>query len=131
MFFGCLAGNHYHLLSTREVGQKGENIASKYLLDHGFQIIDRNWKIDFGEIDIVAIKSDCTYFVEVKTQYASQKTRPEDELTRNKISKLKCLADLYAKYHADTPQKLSVAAVCVTLIDKENWHVKFYENLLE
>jgi Holliday junction resolvase-like predicted endonuclease len=79
----------------------------------------------------VAIKEKRTYCVEVKTQYASQKTRPEDELTRDKIFKLKCLADLYAKYHPNAPQKLTIAAVCVTLISKNEWKVKFYENLLE
>ena len=50
-----------------EVGQKGEEIASKYLEKKGFTIQDRNYRKKWGEIDIVAFKDKVLHFVEVKT----------------------------------------------------------------
>ena len=36
------------------LGREGEQAAVSYLLDHGYRILDRNWRCDGGEIDIVA-----------------------------------------------------------------------------
>lgn len=49
------------------VGQKGEDEAVKYLKNKGFSVIDRNYLKPWGELDIVARKGECLYFVEVKT----------------------------------------------------------------
>ena len=61
------------IMSTKEVGNFGEQIAEKYLKNKGYQILDRNYSCRFpgspqkGEIDIVAKKSDIISFVEVKS----------------------------------------------------------------
>jgi len=49
------------------IGQKGEDEAVKYLKDKSFSILDRNYRKPWGELDIVAQKGSCLYFVEVKT----------------------------------------------------------------
>jgi putative endonuclease len=49
---------------TRELG---ENIACIYLKKQGFKIIERNYGQKWGEIDIIAIKEDRIYFIEVKS----------------------------------------------------------------
>ncbi len=55
--------------STHEKGLDGENRAVKFLTDKGYEIIDRNYCIRGGEIDIIAIDEakDTLVFVEVKT----------------------------------------------------------------
>lgn len=118
-------------LDKKQIGQKGENIAFDYLRKHGFNIIDRNWKIELGEIDIAAEKNKITYVIEVKTQYGNQPTTPEDELTPSKIDKLKSLARMYAMSHKDIPPKLTIAAVCIELRYDKIPKIHFYENLLE
>jgi len=52
---------------TQKIGEIGENIAVKFLVKHGFSILDRNYTKKWGEIDIVAEKKDKLYFVEVKS----------------------------------------------------------------
>ena len=52
---------------TQKRGEIGENVATKFLVKHGFAILDRNYTKKWGEIDIVAEKDSKLYFVEVKS----------------------------------------------------------------
>ena len=52
---------------TQKIGEIGENIAVRFLMKHGFLILDRNYTKKWGEIDIVAEKANKIYFIEVKT----------------------------------------------------------------
>ena len=52
---------------TQKIGEIGENIAVKFLVKHGFAILDRNYTKKWGEIDIIAEKSNKLYFIEVKS----------------------------------------------------------------
>jgi putative endonuclease len=52
---------------TQKTGEIGENIAVRFLMKHGFSILDRNYTKKWGEIDIVAEKDNKIYFVEVKS----------------------------------------------------------------
>ena len=52
---------------TQKTGEIGENIATRFLVKQGFLILDRNYTKKWGEIDIVAEKSNKLYFIEVKS----------------------------------------------------------------
>lgn len=49
-----------------ELGKKGEEIIAQDLENKGFKICQKNYKVKFGEIDIIAQKNDLLVFVEVK-----------------------------------------------------------------
>ena|SRR3989338_5412424 len=51
----------------QKIGEMGENIAVRFLVKHGFSILERNYTKKWGEIDIVAEKDRKIYFVEVKS----------------------------------------------------------------
>jgi putative endonuclease len=51
----------------QKIGELGENIAAKFLVKHGFFILDRNYTKKWGEIDIIAEKNNKLYFIEVKS----------------------------------------------------------------
>jgi putative endonuclease len=51
----------------KEVGEKGENLACKFLKEKGFEILDRNYRQKWGELDIIARQDNWLHFVEVKT----------------------------------------------------------------
>ena len=54
-------------MNTKTIGNDGEKRAADYLVSKGFEIIERNWRTNRGEIDIIAFKNDILVFVEVKT----------------------------------------------------------------
>ncbi len=50
------------------IGAYGERVAVKHLLDAGYEIVDRNWRCELGEIDVVAYDGGTVVVCEVKTR---------------------------------------------------------------
>lgn len=53
--------------STHSIGVSGEDKAASFLALKGYEIISRNWRTRYGEIDIIARQKDILIFAEVKT----------------------------------------------------------------
>jgi putative endonuclease len=69
------------------LGERGENVAARYLRDLGYKIILRNFRCDLGEIDIVARDQDTLVFVEVKTRSYDDPS-PEEQVGEEKQHQL-------------------------------------------
>ena len=54
-------------MNNKIIGDDGEKRAAEYLINEGYQILFKNWRLYGGEIDIIAFKDDVLVFVEVKT----------------------------------------------------------------
>ena len=54
--------------STVEVGRRGEQAAARYLESRGYRILERNYRWQRAEIDVIALDGDVLVFVEVKTR---------------------------------------------------------------
>lgn len=65
--------------STQKIGTLGEDLVARFLMKRGYEILDRNYRRPWGELDIVARKKNKIHFVEVKTM--SQKI-VSDETTK-------------------------------------------------
>jgi len=61
-----------------KIGAKGEDIVVKHLMKQGFEIMERNYRKKWGEIDVIAKKNNILHFVEVKT--VSYETNFENNL---------------------------------------------------
>ena len=84
-----------------ELGQLGEDVAARYLKRQNYQILERNCRKKWGEIDIVAVASDHTLvFVEVKTVSGTNPSiRGEDQMTVSKMNNFRRTAEMYANEH--------------------------------
>ena len=80
----------------KSIGNIGENYAKEYLIKHAFAIIEENFHIWGGEIDIIAIKNNIFHIVEVKTSQSNIK--PEDHINRKKMLKVAKTAEYYVNY---------------------------------
>ena len=85
-------------------GSLGEDLAVKYLKSKGFSIIERNFRMKLGEIDIICAKLGTTHFVEVKTvsretsqlkSHNNDEYRPEDKMNKAKILRQKRVIEVY------------------------------------
>jgi len=89
-----------------KTGFLGENFAEEYLRKNHYHILQRNYRKKWGEIDIVAYdqKTKETVFLEVKTitNHPGPQILPEEELTEEKIKRLKrAILSFLSEYHLD------------------------------
>ena len=102
-------------MSSRQIGEKGEEIAAKYLIKRGYKTIQTNWTCQLGEVDIGAQAGDNVVLVEVKTRRILNKDdsiMPELAVNRAKQEKYRTLALMYAALHpALTSIRFDVVAI--------------------
>ena len=82
---------------SQQYGQKGEATAVRYLRRCGYQILEKNYRTNLGEIDIIARDKDFIVFVEVKARQSRSFGNPKGALTANKQRKISMVALQYLK----------------------------------
>ena len=81
------------------LGKSGEDGAAAYLQQKGFEILHRNWRHSYYEIDIIAIKKGVLHFIEVKLRTSQKFGLPEDGVDKKKFSRLLNAADEFLHLH--------------------------------
>src|SRR5258708_6387224 len=113
-----MASNKLHL------GMKGEQFAVEFLVSQGMQVIDRNFRIRGGEIDIIAIEKDphtdekTLVFLEVKTRSSGDFGMPLESIGYYKMRALIKTTQFYKMKHPRLPDLLRIDAVSVLLNDE-------------
>jgi len=77
------------------LGKWGEDLALKYLMKNGLELISRNYRTPDGEIDLVMFLHGQLIFVEVKTRKDSEYSLPEEAVTDEKIDHLAAAAEWF------------------------------------
>lgn len=77
----------------QRIGAFGEELTATYIQERGDEILDRNWRIREGEIDLVSLGSDGIFhFIEVKTRSSLAFGHPFESINREKAQRLQRLA---------------------------------------
>ena len=82
------------------LGEKGENLASEYLIKKGYVIQERNWRNGKAEVDIIAKHNNEIVFIEVKTRASNAYGEPEEFVSEKKQELLRNAADNYVNEKA-------------------------------
>ena len=85
--------------TTKQTGNKGEQIAMQHLKQQGLEIVEMNYRFGHGEIDVVARDGDVLVFCEVKTRYTDEFGAPEYAITPRKQQQLRKVAQAYLFDH--------------------------------
>lgn len=80
---------------NKDIGYYGEELATNFLIENGYKIIDRNFSNRFGEIDIICSKDDILSFVEVKSRYTIKYGRGIESISTMKIKSIKKLTKYF------------------------------------
>jgi len=94
------------------LGDRGENVAARFLRNQGYKIIVRNFRCALGEIDIIARDGDTLVFVEVKTR-VNDDPMPEDQVNGTKQHQITKTAKFYMGRYGvpQPPARFDVVAI--------------------
>jgi len=81
--------------NNKPTGNYGEDLACSFLKKQGYKILERNFRIRGGEIDIVGKDGEILVFIEVKTRYSHEYGPPSESMTYWKIKALLKTAQFY------------------------------------
>lgn len=98
------------------LGQRGEDLAHRWLRRNGFTVVARNWRPPQGggEIDIIAWEGECLVFVEVKSRASGRWSAPERALDDEKMRTLRRAARDYLRRAGGTVSHVRFDGVTVT-----------------
>jgi putative endonuclease len=106
-------------MKRQDTGNLGEKLAAGLIKEHGYDILQTNYRCPEGEVDIVARHKDCLVFVEVRTKRSSEFGSPEESITPAKMDKLRRVVAHYRQTHGDIPDSWRIDMVAVEL-DRQN-----------
>jgi len=97
-------------ITTKKIGDSAEDVATSYLINRGHEILDRNWKTKYCEIDIVSKYDETIYFIEVKYRKKPDQGGGMATITPKKLRQMKFAAKFYALSNniSDTNLRLAV-----------------------
>jgi len=102
-------------MNKTEIGRLGEEYVCAYLKEHGYTIVERNYRIKGGEIDIIAGNGDYLAFVEVKTRKPDSMVSGFEAVNKRKRSLIiKTAADYCCKHLSVLQPRFDVAQVIVS-----------------
>jgi len=106
------------------LGAFGEDVAARHLVARGMTILDRNWRCDIGEIDLVARDRDVLVVCEVKTRRGLAFGTPAEAVTWTKLSRLRRLAARWLAEHPVRPAQVRIDVVEVVVPGRDGPQVE-------
>jgi len=115
--------------SNKTLGKTGEDIAADYLKKNSYKIIDRNWKNQYGEIDIIAEKKNNLVFVEVKSKNKNQ-ILPETKVDFSKRKKLTKIVKFYLTKNNFLDRNFQIDIIVVEFNKGSIFDIRHHQNVI-
>lgn len=117
-------------LSTKRIGDMGEDMAVQFLKKKGYKILDRNYRCRFGEIDIIAKYKNYYIFVEVKTRHDTSYGRPIESINSLKINRILKTLNFYLCQNKIHDSNIRIDAIEVFLNNSNDAKINHIENIV-
>ncbi|WP_336067885.1 YraN family protein [Mesoflavibacter sp. CH_XMU1404-2] len=100
------------MASHNELGKKGEQLAVDFLVENGYDIVERNYRFNKAEVDIIAQKKDILAIIEVKTRSTADFGNPQDFVKPKQIKNLVKAVDEYVTVNGlDVEVRFDIIAI--------------------
>ena len=117
-------------MTTKRLGDRGEEAAALYLEKRGCRILERQFRMKTGEIDIIAEEDGTLLFIEVKTRHPTRFGTPAQAVGRTKQRRIFRTAFLYMQKHGFMERACRFDVIEILVMD-ESYAVRHYENAFE
>jgi putative endonuclease len=114
--------------ARRAVGSSGEDAVAAWYAAAGYEVLDRNWRVRTGEIDLVARRGGTVVFCEVKTRRSDRFGLPTEAVDGRKQRRLRGLAVAWLDAHDVTATVLRFDVAAVTPHRHTGWDVDVFED---
>ena len=104
MVQGEKAGSKSKAAAHLTIGRLGEDITARWLENRGWEILERNWRCPYSEVDIIARQNAIVAFVEVKTRTCGYLASPLEAISPIKQQKLLKAAWLWMEQSGNQEQ---------------------------
>lgn len=95
-----------------ELGKKGEQLAVDFLIKNGYTILERNYRFDKAEVDVIAKHEEVLAIVEVKTRSSTDFGNPQDFVKPKQIKNLVKAIDEYVSVNMlDVEVRFDIIAI--------------------
>ena len=109
-----------------QLGKKGEQLAVDFLLKNGYKIIERNYRFDKAEVDIIAKKENILAVIEVKTRSTTDFGNPQDFVKPKQIKNLvKAVDEYFNENDLDSEVRFDIIAI---VKKKNGFEIEHLEN---
>lgn len=99
--------------ARQALGRYGEDVAARHLVARGLVLLERNWRCDEGEIDLVLREGATLVVCEVKTRTSLEAGTPHEAITDAKLARLKRLGERWTAERGVRPDGTRVDLVAV------------------
>ena len=112
-----------------EIGKIGEALASKYLQDNGYKIIERNFKCRQGEIDIITEYKEELIFIEVKTRTNLKYGKPIEAVNQIKEKHIKKATSYYLYKNNKENERIRIDVIEVYYL-KDKYRINHIKQII-
>lgn len=116
-------------MSTLVFGAEGEEIATKYLIKHGYAILVKNFRSKLGEIDIIAYKNNAIIFIEVKSRKSLLFGAPSESIRNKKLRSIIKTAEYYLLLNPKLPYIMRFDAIEIVKSDDARYSINHIKNI--
>lgn len=118
----------------QRLGHWGETQAAQYLMGAGYEILTRNYRTPYGEIDLVSrqetLEGRVLVFVEVKTRSGQSFGYPEESITDRKLEHLLAAAQYYLQQHPNWEGGWRIDVIAIQHCKQCAPQIRHFENAL-
>ena len=115
----------------QRTGALGESITAEFIVQRGDEILDKNWRIREGEVDLVSLSSDGVFhFIEVKTRSSLAFGHPFEAINRDKAHRMQRLALAWLATHGCLGCDYSIDVVAILIAADGSHTLEYRGNIL-
>lgn len=103
-------------LTNKELGVLGEDFAEYWFKNNGYEILDRNWRGNRVELDLVVRKDSLVIFVEVKTRRSINYGYPAEAVTNSKLQNIKSAALQWLAINRANSNRININGIRIDVL---------------